>query len=223
MVKPNPKYLMQADVKRKNQLMEWLRNSKMTRAAIIVATFSAALGLGKMHTSSAEKAPNKQPIENTTPIPTAEAASVPTVEDAFGYSDPNEFVETAEEREAREAEEEFLRIERGEYVHGDAGMKQNYKLGAGAPQMTDDDYQQIYEAKSAVGTGMSHEEMYELREKIRKNSGLSEEQMQRLEENAAQSVSAQENIKGIRKNLKDGKISTVQSQIMSIRDAETQR
>ena len=89
--------------------------------------------------------------------------------------------------------------------------------------MTEDDYQQIYEAKSNVGTGMSHEDTYELREKIRKNAGLTEEQMQRLEENAAQSINAQENIKGIRKNLKAGKISTVQSQIMSVRDAEAQR
>lgn len=223
MVKPNPKYLMQADLARKNQLMEWLRNSKMARAAILIATFSAALGFGKMHTSSAEKVPNKQSVENTTPIPTADNTSVPTAEGAFGYSDPNEFVETAEEKEAREAEEEFLRIERGEYVHGDAGFKQNYKLGKGAPQMTEDDYQQIYEAKSNVGTGMSHEDTYELREKIRKNAGLTEEQMQRLEENAAQSINAQENIKGIRKNLKAGKISTVQSQIMSVRDAEAQR
>lgn len=205
MVKPNPKYLMQADMKQKNIVMEWLRNSKMAKTGVVTATIAAALGVGGMLKTLAESSRNEQPIENRAPIPTPESLSVPTAEDAFGYSDPNEFVETDEERDIRETEEEFLRIERGEYVHGDAGMKRNYKLGTGAPQMTDEDYQHIYEAKSKVGTGMSMEEVDQLGYDLAQRAGVSAEQYEQMQEKAKQSVESQENAKQLVKSLKSKK------------------
>ena len=91
----------------------------------------------------------------------------------YGYSDPDEVVETTSEREAREAEEEYWNIMEGKQTHGNAGTdRARYgNPGKGAPsRLTDDEVEAIYRIKSKVGTGMSHEDMAELEQKVRDNA-----------------------------------------------------
>lgn len=87
----------------------------------------------------------------------------------YGYSDPNEVVETPEEKEAREIEEEFERIRVGEYTHGDAGTdKADYgKPGDGAPRLTEQDAEAIYRIKSKVGQGLDDVELKEIDQQVR--------------------------------------------------------
>ena len=83
----------------------------------------------------------------------------------YGYSDPNEVVETPEEKEAREIEEEFESIRAGEYTHGDAGTdKADYgKPGKGAPRFTEKDADEIYEQQREIrGRGIDDVELHEI-------------------------------------------------------------
>ena len=88
----------------------------------------------------------------------------------YGYDDPNEVVETQEEREAREAEEGFWEIMEGKQTHGNAGTdKVNYgKPGKGAPsRLTKEETEAMYRVKSKVGRGMDNVDMDELDKEVR--------------------------------------------------------
>lgn len=205
MVKPNPKLLnvaerMREDSQRGNQLMEWLRDSDMAKAGVVVAAIAASLGLGGMIESMGESNHKQQPIENTKSIiPEAEPLVVETPV-AEPVAEPETTLEDYE-REAMEAEARYQEIIEGKNVRGNAGTDwvQHATPGEGAPQMTEDDYQKIYEAKSKVGTGMSMEEMDELGDALRQRAGMSQEHYEQLQQRVRDRVNNEQAAKKVQK------------------------
>ncbi|MBQ8481234.1 MAG: hypothetical protein IJ532_01710 [Alphaproteobacteria bacterium] len=124
-----------------------------------MAAVLASCGFTKTQTRNAEQDAKQDQIAQV--VSTNE-------EPSYGYSNPNEVVETPEEKSAREAEEEYWKIMEGRQTHGDAGTdKTDYgKPGKGAPQMTAEDYEKIREAYSQIGTGMDNIEQAELEREI---------------------------------------------------------
>lgn len=194
MVKPNQEYLelaekMRENSQRKNVLMEWLRTSGLAKASVAVAAVAASLGVGGMVKSVAENERKSQPTETLTKI-SPEVSFVdaePIAEPAVVQEEPQleDF-----ERDAIAAEQEYQRIIEGKHTLGDAGTGwvDDMTPGDGAPQLTEDDAQKMYEAKSQVGTGMSMEEMDELGENLRQRAGLNQEEYNRLKEKIQERV-----------------------------------
>ncbi|MBR3676263.1 MAG: hypothetical protein IKN71_03920 [Alphaproteobacteria bacterium] len=194
MVKPNQEYLelaekMRENSQRKNVLMEWLRTSGLAKAGVAVAAVAASLGVGGMVKSVAENEKKSQPTETLTKI-SPEVSFVdaePIAEPAVVQEEPQleDF-----ERDAIAAEQEYQRIIEGKHTLGDAGTGwvDDMTPGDGAPQLTEDDAQKMYEAKSQVGTGMSMEEMDELGENLRQRAGLNQEEYNRLKEKIQERV-----------------------------------
>ena len=87
----------------------------------------------------------------------------------YGYSDANEVVETDYEKDTREVEDAYWEIIEGKKTSTD---KANYgKLGKGAPsRLTAEEIDEIYNAKSKVGTGLSHEDQAELEQRLHDNA-----------------------------------------------------
>lgn len=94
----------------------------------------------------------------------------------YGYSDPNEVVETPEEKEAREIEEEFERIRGGEYTHGDAGTdKADYgKPGDNGHRYTQEELDEMRNIYSNVGRGVDDVELSEMDKELGRKSDTSD-------------------------------------------------
>ena len=91
----------------------------------------------------------------------------------YGYSDPNEVVETPEEKEEREAEEGYWDIMEGKQMLGNAGVdRRNYgQVGEGAPaRLTEEEAEALYEAQRKVGYGLDNVELEELDRQVRDNA-----------------------------------------------------
>ena len=197
MVKPNQEYLelaekMRENAQRKNVLMEWLRSSGLAKAGVAVAAVAASLGVGGMVKSVAENERKSQPTESIVKASPevsfvdAEPIAEPVVETpAVQDNQPEDY-----ELETAAAEREYQRIIEGKQTLGDAGTGwvDDMTPGDGAPQLTEDDAQKMYEAKRQVGTGMSMEEMDELGENLRQRAGLNQEEYNRLKEKIQERV-----------------------------------
>lgn len=205
MVKPNPKYLnlaerMKEDARRTNPLMEILRSSDMAKVGVLSAAIAAALGLGGMSRSVAEnerKVQQPESIVKTSPEVSFVDAE-PIVEPAIVQEEPqlDDF-----ERDALEAEREYQRIIAGQQTLGDAGTGwvEGMTPGDGAPQLTEDDAQKIYEAKSKVGTGMSMEEIDELGENLRQRAGVNQEQYEQMQQSAQARVNNEQAARNVKR------------------------
>ncbi len=119
MVKPNKEYLVEAE--NNGARIRKLRAKIAGGVVVAGATVATVMGLGSMNSASGEEKDNSQKNSTEVPAPSATPVNDGKTAYPFGYSDPNENPETPEQRNEREAEEEFERIRAGEYTHGDAG------------------------------------------------------------------------------------------------------
>ncbi|MBR1825328.1 MAG: hypothetical protein IJ770_01935 [Alphaproteobacteria bacterium] len=207
MTKPNPELLkraMREDAEQKNQMMEWLRDSGMAKAGVVTAAIAAVLGIGGMAKSVAENESKKQPMENFSERPIQDYDSHNTDGGKILLKpESREVGETQEMRDHQLAED----ILNGKMALGEAGTdKVNYgKLGHGAPQLTQEDWNQMYEAYSKVGQGISQEEIDQLGRDLAKRAGLSEKQMEQLQEAVKRQVENTQRVKGVQKAVRSGK------------------